>query len=208
MYIYILFLHALIPLISSSSLCQHFTSQDIINFQGTKNIVLMFYFNEQNTTHHSLFTQYTNLYDKYKNIRSNYTFGYIDSYLDRQLLTFFRLKNVNDTGFIIYIFAEDLFYFEESITEVSQIEAMITNMENRKINWYSTGIIERIFDYIAGKRLGQRAYTYFTAIVSVIAIIVYVSANIWSKQVEKSLKQQEQQAKTPQQQQSKHMKSD
>ena len=207
MYIYILFLHALIPLISSSSLLHHFTSQEIVDFHKTNNIVLMFYFNEQNTTHLPLFNEYATLVDKYKDSKRNYTFGYIDSYLDRQLLKFFRLQNQNDTGFIIYIFAEDLFYFEESITDISQIEAMITNMENRNINWYSTGVIERIFDFIAGKRLGRRAYTYFTIIVSVIALVVYVSANIWSRQVEKSMKQQQQQQSKVQQQQ-KHMKSD
>jgi ABC-type branched-subunit amino acid transport system permease subunit len=75
-------------------------------------------------------------------------------------------------------------------------------MENREINWYSTGVIERIFDFIAGKRLGRRAYTYFTIIVSVIALVVFISANIWSRQVEKSMKQQ---SKAQQQQ---HMKSD
>ena len=84
---------------------------------------------------------------------------------------------------------------------------MIRKMENREINWYSTGVIERIFDFIAGKRLGRRAYTYFTIIVSVIALVVYVSANIWSRQVEKSMKQQQQQQSKVQQQQ-KHMKSD
>ena len=207
MYIYILFLHALVPLISSSSLCHRFTAQDIIDSQGTHKIILMFYFNEQNTTHHALFDQYTSLVDKYAQIRSNYTFGYIDSYLDRKLLSFFRLKHANDTGFIIYIFAEELFYFEESLTDVSQIEAMIANMENRNINWYSTGLVERVFDYIAGKRLGRRAYTYFTAIVSVISVVVYVSVNIWSRRVEKSIKQQTPQGpktQTPQQ----HIKSD
>jgi hypothetical protein len=121
MYICIALLHALIALISSSSLCQHFTAQDIINFQGTKNIVLMFYYNEQNKTHHGLFDEYTHFVNKYKDIKTNYTFGYIDSYVDRKLLSFFRLQNANDTGFIIYIFAEELFYFEESISNISQI---------------------------------------------------------------------------------------
>ena len=108
----------------------------------------MFYYNSFNPTHQALFIEYKSLIDNYNNKRTNYTFGYVDSYLDSKLLEFFNLQCKNDSGFIVYRFKEELFYVEENITHVSQIENIIMNMEIKKINWNSNGILEKILNYI------------------------------------------------------------
>ena len=146
----------------------------------------MFYFNSDDPTHQELFTEYKALIDNYIHKRANYTFGYVDSYLDSKLLEFFKLRSRNDSGFIVYRFKEELFYVEENITQISQIESIIMNMERKKINWNSNGILEKIMNYITGKRLGQKAYTYFTFFVCVVSIIVYTCMNVWTKRMERN----------------------
>ena len=146
----------------------------------------MFYYNSYNSTHQALFTEYKSLIDNYIDKRANYTFGYVDSYLDSKLLEFFNLQHKNDSGFIAYRFKEELFYLEESITHISQIENIIMNMEIKKLNWNSNGILEKIMNYITGKRLGQKAYTYFTFFVCVVSIVVYTCMNVWAKRMERN----------------------
>lgn len=172
--------------VSSSSIYHHFTIDEIVDFQNSNKIVLMLYYNEDNNTHQVVFDEYKKLVDRYVDIRENYTFGYVDSVKDAKMLRFFKLKEKEGIGFIVYIFKEELFYFEENVTDISQVEDIIGRMERREINWYSNGVVERIFDYIAGKRLGQKAYTYFTIIAFVTSVVIYVSVNIWAKRMEKN----------------------
>lgn len=180
------FILFLFPFISSSSIYHHFTSKELSHYHRSNKTVLMFYYNSFNTTHQALFIEYKSLIDNYINKRTNYTFGYVDSYLDSKLLEFFNLQLKNDSGFVVYRFKEELFYVEENITHVSQIENIIMNMEIKNINWNSNGILEKILNYITGKRLGQKAYTYFTFIVCVASIVVYTFMNIWAKRMERN----------------------
>ena len=114
------FIFSFFSFVSSSSLYNHFTAKELSRYHKSNKTVLMFYFNSDDPTHQELFTEYKALIDNYIHKRANYTFGYVDSYLDSKLLEFFKLRSRNDSGFIVYRFKEELFYVEENITQIDK----------------------------------------------------------------------------------------
>lgn len=116
---------------------------------------------------------------------SNYHFGYVDTTISANILSFFKISNINNTGFIIYNFNKQEYYVEEYISSVKEVRDCLNKTANNTLNWSSQSIVETVGWYITGKRLGQKAHYMLTFILSILAIAVFTMANIYSKRMER-----------------------
>ena len=155
--------------------------KDITKYHKTDTTLLMMYLNPLNFTHKAMLDTFQQIQLSYP----NYTYGYVDAVSDQNILHFFKLKDLNDTGLVIYRFYDEHFYYEENIHNATQIIDFITQVENGTVNWYSNSLIERIFEIVTGKRYGKKAHTYFSFAVCIVSIIVYTAVNIWAKREER-----------------------
>lgn len=159
----------------------------IDSFEKEKAILFIIYLNPSNNTQLNLLNEFSN----YKNKYSNITFCFIDSKNDIRLIKFFKLKNINDSGIIIYNFKNHNFYVHEEISNVKNMEVILNNLNLNKINWNTNSIIERIFYFITGKRYGKSADTYFSIILFIFSLLVFTVVNYYIKKFddEKTKKQ-------------------
>ena len=178
---YALSLCVLSYILCTSNEIKKLSIKDITKYHKTDTTLLLMYLNPLNFTHKALLDSFNNIKLSYP----NYTYGYVDSVNDQNILNFFKLKDLNDTGLVLYRFFDEYYYYEENIHNASQIIEFITQVEKGTVNWYSNSLIERIFEIVTGKKYGKKAHTYFSFAVCIISIIVYTAVNVWAKREER-----------------------
>lgn len=178
---YALSLCVLSYILCTSNEIKKLSIKDITKYHKTDTTLLLMYLNPLNFTHKALLDSFNNIKLSYP----NYTYGYVDSVNDQNILNFFKLKDLNDTGLVLYRFFDEYYYYEENIHNASQIIEFITQVEKGTVNWYSNSLIEKIFEIVTGKKYGKKAHTYFSFAVCIISIIVYTAVNVWAKREER-----------------------
>lgn len=150
----------------------------IDEFDERKILVFLVYLNLENNTQVKLL----NGLSKYKEQYLNITFGYIDMINDKRLLDFFKITNKNDSGVIVYDFKNQRYYIEEQVSKILMIKKILDELNNKKLNWNSNHLIEKIFFLITGKRYGKLAHLYFSIGLLIISILIFIFVNIYVKQ--------------------------
>ena len=153
--------------------------RSILRVEYKKENVALIYINPKNFTH-KLFLKEASGY-LLSNPVENYTYGYLDINEDEKMLNFFKIQNLKESGIIIYKFSNKEFYVGEGVNTIKELEDIFDQIKNKKLNWSSNSIIERLFFVITGKRLGKEAHNYFSFGLCIIASLIYMSVNIWSK---------------------------
>lgn len=166
-------------------LCHNITQLTSISIQRMakkhKDTLVMLYLDPKNYTQHFFLEDLSMIMKSYP----NYTFGYIDTNKDSQILSFFNLKNTKTIGFIIYNFKKDEFYIEEDIKSKDTIIDILSQIDKNKLNWMTNGIVERIFEALTGKKYGKKAHTYLSFIICILSIVYYTIMNIIRKRKER-----------------------
>ncbi len=152
----------------------------IDSFDKEKAILFIIYLNPSNNTQLNLLNELSNYKNKYLNI----TFCFVDSKNDIRLIKFFKLKNINDPGIIIYNFQNHNFYVHEEISNFKNIEIILNNLNINKINWSTNSIIENLFYLITGKRYGKSAELYFCIILLIFALFIFSIVNYYFKKLD------------------------
>lgn len=178
---YLQILFYFIIYVKSESIIPKLGVKTIQKYHKSNNTLLMLYINPLNFTHKSLLETFTQV----KIAFPNYTYGYVDEVKDKDILNFFKLKDINDSGFIVYRFKDETFYIEENVHNISQIIEIINKIEDKSLNWFSTSIIEKAVEFITGKKYGKKAHTYFSFAICLISIFVYTAVNVWAKRQER-----------------------
>ena len=153
--------------------------RSILRVEYKKENIALIYINPKNFTH-KLFLKEASDY-LLSNPVENYTFGYLDINEDEKMLYFFKIQNLNESGIIIYKFSNKEYYVEEGVNTIKELEVIFDKIKNKKLNWSSNSIIERLFFVLTGKRLGKEAHNYFSFGLCIIATLIYIILNIWSK---------------------------
>ena len=65
------------------------------------------------------------------------------------------------------------------------MEKIIKALNDKKINWNTNSIIEKIFYLITGKRYGKLAKTYLSFYLCILSILFYTGMNIYNKRMER-----------------------
>ena len=153
----------------------------IKKYEGRQSILFIIYINPSNKTQLNLLEDI----EEYREIFKNITFGYIDSINDIKLLDYFKLTNTNDSGVIVYDFRNKQFYIKEEISNFTLIETIIREINNKKLNWNTNSLIEKMFYLVTGKRYGKMAKTYLSFGLCLLSIIFYTGMNIYSRRMER-----------------------
>ena len=157
-------------------------NETLINtVESRKSTLFMIYLNPLNKTQLDLLEEIT----EYKEIFPNITFGYLDIIKDLKILEYFKLTNINESGIIIYDFKNKQFYIEEEVSNITTVEKIIKALNDKKINWNTNSIIEKIFYLITGKRYGKLAKTYLSFYLCILSILFYTGMNIYNKRMER-----------------------
>lgn len=177
-----MFLYTLISFticwISLSSQLIELTPKIISSFDKNKQILALVYYSSKDTL---LLKAIENLQREY----SNYNFGYVDTTISENILSFFKISNMNSTGFVIYNFKNHEYYVEEHVSSIKEVKDLLEQANNNTLNWSSQSIIETIGWYITRKRLGKKAHQLFTFILCLFAIAVFTITNIYTKRMER-----------------------
>lgn len=153
----------------------HLTRREILAMEKNKESLGLIYINSKNISHNFFMEEVTN-YLKLKPLE-NYKFGFLDIENDQKMLEFFKIKNVRDSGIIIYRFDNKHFYVGEGINHLQEIKDIFEQIKNKKLNWSSNSLIERMFYLITGKRYGKEAHNMFSFGICFISLLFYIYVN-------------------------------
>ena len=103
------------------------------------------------------------------------------------MLEYFKIKNVRDSGRIIYKFNNKNYYVGEGINHLNEVKDIFEQIKNNKLNWSSNSIIERIFYLITGKRYGKEAHSMFSFGICIISLLIYITVNIKARKFEREM---------------------
>lgn len=151
----------------------------ILKVESKKENVALIYINPRNFSH-NLFLQEAADYFA-SNPLEKYTYGYLEIEEDKKMLEFFKIKKLKESGIILYKFGKKEFYVGEGINTLKELDNIFEQIRNNKLNWSSNSIIEKLFFVVTGKRLGKEAHNYFSFALCIIATLIYISVNMWSK---------------------------
>ena len=104
-----------------------------------------------------------------------------------ELLDYFKIKNVKDSGLILYNFANKNYYVGESINHLNEVKEILEQVEKGTLNWSTNSIIEKIFFMITGKRYGKEAHSMFSFAICFISILIYTIVNIRARREEREM---------------------
>ena len=187
----------LLLILLSSTLClkklKRLTSRELYDMDINKECVGLIFINPKNVSHKFFMAELAD----YLEIKPliNFNFGYLDVENDKKLLEYFKIKNVRDSGLILYNFGNKNYYVGEGINHLKEVQAIFEQVENGKLNWSSNSILEKIFFMITGKRYGKEAHSMFSFGICFISILIYSIVNMKArreerKMIEKRLKTQ------------------
>ena len=162
--------------------------KQILKMEKNKENLALIYINSRNMSHNFFMEEVSN-YLQMKPL-SKYNYGYLDIEYDKKMLEFFKIKNVKDSGIIIYRFDNKNFYVGEGVNHLDEIKDIIDKIQNNKLNWSSNSIIETIFFWITGKRHGKEAHSMFSFGLCIIALIIYMYVNITARRAEREMIEQ------------------
>ena len=150
-----------------------------------KESLVLIYINSKNISHGFFMEEVTN-YLQF-NPLEKYKFGYLDLEDDYIMLEFFKIKNMRDSGIIIYRFDNKNYYVGEEINHLNEVKDIFEQIKNNKLNWSSNSIIERIFFLITGKRYGKEAHSMFSFGICLISLLFYIIVNIKARRFERDI---------------------
>lgn len=184
-----LYLIYIITLILSFIKClqklQRLNRREILNMEKKKESLVLIYINSKNISHGFFMEEVTN-YLQF-NPLEKYKFGYLDLEDDYRMLEFFKIKNMRDSGIIIYRFDNKNYYVGEGINHLNEVKDIFEQIKNNKLNWSSNSIIERIFFLITGKRYGKEAHSMFSFGICLISLLFYIIVNIKARRFERDM---------------------
>jgi hypothetical protein len=149
-----------------------------------ENLGLIF-INSKNISHNFFMEEVSNYLQS--NPLEEYNFGYLDIENDYRMLEYFKIKNVRDSGIIIYKFNNKNYYVGEGINHLNEVKDIFEQIKNNKLNWSSNSIIERIFYLITGKRYGKEAHSMFSFGICIISLLIYITVNIKARKFEREM---------------------
>ena len=103
------------------------------------------------------------------------------------MLEYLKIKNVRDSGIIVYRFDNKHYYIGEGLNHLNEIIDIFEQIKNKKLNWSSNSIIERIFYLITGKRYGKEAYNMFSFEIRFISLLFYIYVNHKARREEREM---------------------
>ena len=159
--------------------------REILNMEKKKESLGLIYINSKNISHGFFMEEVTN-YLQF-NPLEKYKFGYLDLEDDYRMLEFFKIKNMRDSGIIIYRFDNKNYYVGEGINHLNEVKDIFEQIKNNKLNWSSNSIIERIFFLITGKRYGKEAHSMFSFGICLISLLFYIIVNIKARRFERDM---------------------
>ena len=159
--------------------------REILNMEKKKESLGLIYINSKNISHSFFMEEVTN-YLQF-NPLEKYKFGYLDLEDDYRMLEFFKIKNMRDSGIIIYRFDNKNYYVGEGINHLNEVKDIFEQIKNNKLNWSSNSIIERIFFLITGKRYGKEAHSMFSFGICLISLLFYIIVNIKARRFERDM---------------------
>ena len=173
----------------SSTIClrklKRLTNKELYDMDQNRERVGLIYINPKNMSHKFFMDELAN----YLEIKPliNYNFGYLEIENDKRLLDYFKIKNVKDSGLILYNFANKNYYVGESINHLNEVKEILEKVEKGTLNWSTNSIIEKIFFMITGKRYGKEAHSMFSFAICFISILIYTIVNIRARREEREM---------------------
>ena len=161
------------------------TRREILKIEKKKENVALIYINLKNISHNFFLEEVSNYFQL--NPLKKYTYGYLDIENDEKMLEFFRIKNTKDSGIVIYKFENNNYYVGEGINHLKEVQDIFQQIENKKLNWSSNSIIEKIFYLITGKRYGKEAHSMFSFGLCLISLITYIIVNLKARRFEREM---------------------
>ncbi len=159
--------------------------KQILKMEKNKENLALIYINSRNMSHNFFMEEVSNYLQL--NPLNKYNYGYLDIEYDKKMLEFFKIKNVKDSGIIIYRFDNKNFYVGEGVNHLDEIKDIVNKIQNNKLNWSSNSIIETIFFWATGKRYGKEAHSMFSFGICIFALIVYMYVNITARRAEREM---------------------
>ena len=120
-------------------------------------------------------------------IIDKYHFGYLDIEFDEKMLEYFKIKNVRDSGIIVYKFYNNNYYVGEGINHLNEVKDIVEQINNSKLNWSSNSLIEKAFYLITGKRYGKEAHSMFSFGICIFSLLIYIIVNIQARRAEREM---------------------
>ena len=159
--------------------------REILNMEKKKENLGLIFINSKNISHNFFMEEVSNYLQS--NPLDEYKFGYLDIENDYRMLEYFKIKNVRDSGIIIYKFNNKNYYVGEGINHLNEVKDIFEQIKNNKLNWSSNSIIERIFYLITGKRYGKEAHSMFSFGICIISLLIYIIVNIKARKFEREM---------------------
>jgi hypothetical protein len=159
--------------------------REILNMEKKKENLGLIFINSKNISHNFFMEEVSNYLQS--NPLEEYNFGYLDIENDYRMLEYFKIKNVRDSGIIIYKFNNKNYYVGEGINHLNEVKDIFEQIKNNKLNWSSNSIIERIFYLITGKRYGKEAHSMFSFGICIISLLIYITVNIKARKFEREM---------------------
>ena len=161
------------------------TNRELMKMEKNKECVGLIYINQNNMSHNFFMEELTDYLET--NPLEKFNFGYLDVENDKKLLEYFKIRNVRDSGLILYNFANKNYYVEEGLNHLKEVKEIFEKVEKGNLNWSSNSIIEKIFFLITGKRYGKEAHSMFSFGICFISIIIYTYVNMRARREERKM---------------------
>ena len=162
-----------------------FTAINILEMEKKKENLGLIYINSKNVSHNLFMEEFSNYLQL--NPLDKYNFGYLDIEDDKKILKYFKIKNVIDIGILIYRFDNEIYYIKEGLNNLNEIKNIFEQINNKKLNWSSNSIIERMLYLITGKRYGKNAHVWFAYGIFGFSFLLFIFVNYLAKKEEKEL---------------------
>ena len=161
------------------------TNRELMKMEKNKECVGLIYINQNNMSHNFFMEELADYLEI--NPLEKFNFGYLDVENDKKLLEYFKIRNVRDSGLILYNFANKNYYVEEGLNHLKEVKEIFEKVEKGNLNWSSNSIIEKIFFLITGKRYGKEAHSMFSFGICFISIIIYTYVNMRARREERKM---------------------
>ena len=161
------------------------TNRELMKMEKNKECVGLIYINQNNMSHNFFMEELADYLEI--NPLEKFNFGYLDVENDKKLLDYFKIRNVRDSGLILYNFANKNYYVEEGLNHLKEVKEIFEKVEKGNLNWSSNSIIEKIFFLITGKRYGKEAHSMFSFGICFISIIIYTYVNMRARREERKM---------------------
>ena len=159
--------------------------REILKIERKKENIALIYVNLKNVTHNFFLDEVSEFL--HLNPLKKYSYGYLDIENDEKMLEFFKIKNIRDSGIIIYKFENNNYYVGEGINHLEEVKNIFEQIKNKKLNWSSNSIIEKIFYLITGKRYGKEAHSMFSFGICLISMLIYMTVNFKARRAEREM---------------------